>query len=159
MSFEVLCAWSSELMVGKWWTLQERWEGSFISDWKEVTQWVKYLPARQETQETWVQSLGQKDPREEEMAAHSTRLPWRSPWTEEPDRLQSTGLQRVGHKWSYRARPRTIWSCTLGLILAENSAAVRPVTCQEAFNRRLPVWCFGSVRNPLFLINSWIFRN
>ena len=31
--------------------------------------------------------------------------------------------------------------------------------CQEAFNRRLPVCCFGSVRNPLFLINSWIFRN
>ena len=30
---------------------------------------------------------------------------------------------------------------------------------QEAFNRRLPVCCFGSVRNPLFLIHSWIFRN
>ena len=31
--------------------------------------------------------------------------------------------------------------------------------CQKAFNRRLPVCCFGSVRNPLFLINSWVFRN
>ena len=31
--------------------------------------------------------------------------------------------------------------------------------CQEAFNRRLPVCCFGCVRNPLVLIHSWIFRN
>ena len=85
----------------------------YFLDWKEVTQWVKYLPAMQETQEMWVRSLGQKDTLEEEMVTHSTLLPWRIPWTGEPDRLQSTGLQRLGHKWSYRARPRTIWSCTL----------------------------------------------
>ena len=41
-------------------------------------------------QETWVQSLGQEDPLEEEMATHSSILAWRSPWTEEPGRLQST---------------------------------------------------------------------
>ena len=85
----------------------------YFLDWKEVTQWVKYPLAMQETEETWARSLGQKDPLEEEMATHSALLSWRISWTEEPDRLQSTGLQRLGHKWSYRARPRTIWRCTL----------------------------------------------
>ena len=43
----------------------------------------------------WVQSLGQEDPLEEGMATHSSIFAWRSPWTEEPDRLQSMGSQRV----------------------------------------------------------------
>ena len=59
-----------------------------------MAQRLKHLPTMQET---WVQSLGQKDPLEKEMATHSSILAWRIPWTEEPDRLQSTGLQRVGH--------------------------------------------------------------
>ena len=59
-----------------------------------VAQRLKCLPAMWET---WAQSLGWKDPLEQEMATHSSILAWRIPWTEEPDRLQSTGLQRVGH--------------------------------------------------------------
>ena len=55
---------------------------------------VKSLPAVRETQ---VQSLGQEDPLEEEMAIHSSILAWRIPWTEEPGRLQPMGSQRVGH--------------------------------------------------------------
>ena len=51
----------------------------------------------QETQETWVQSLGQEDPLEEEMATHSNILTWKIPWTEEPGRLQFVGSQRVRH--------------------------------------------------------------
>ena len=51
----------------------------------------------QETQETRVQSLGWEDALEEEMATHSNILAWRIPWTEEPGRLQSIGLQRVAH--------------------------------------------------------------
>ena len=43
-------------------------------------------------QETWVQSLDQEDPLEEEMATHSSILTWAIPWTEEPGGLQSTGL-------------------------------------------------------------------
>ena len=43
----------------------------------------------QETLETWVQSLGQEDPLEEEMATHSSILALEIPWTEEPGRLQS----------------------------------------------------------------------
>ena len=53
----------------------------------------------QETQETRVRSLGGEDPLEEGMAAHSSLLAWRIPWTEEPGRLQSTGSQRVRHDW------------------------------------------------------------
>ena len=54
----------------------------------------------QETQETWIQSLGWEDPLEQEMAAHSRILAWRIPWTEEPGGLQSTGSQRVEDKWA-----------------------------------------------------------
>ena len=63
----------------------------------QVAQWVKNCPAMQETQETWVPSLGGKDPLGKEMATHSSILAWRIPWTEEPGGLQSLGSQRVGH--------------------------------------------------------------
>ena len=46
--------------------------------------------------ETWIQSLGWKDPLEKGMATHSSILAWRIPWTEEPGRLQFMGLQRMG---------------------------------------------------------------
>ena len=55
---------------------------------------VKHLPAMQETQ---VQSLGREDPLEKEMAIHSCTLAWKIQWTEEPERLQCMGSQRVGH--------------------------------------------------------------
>ena len=55
-----------------------------------VAQMVKCLPTMRET---WVQSLGQEDPLEKEMATHSSILAWKIPWTEEPGRLQSMGLQ------------------------------------------------------------------
>ena len=45
----------------------------------------------------WVRALGQEDLLEKEMATHSSILAWKIPWTEEPGRLQSMGLQRVGH--------------------------------------------------------------
>ena len=52
----------------------------------------KMLPAMQKT---WIQSLGQEDPLEKELANPSSILTWEIPWTEEPGWLQSTGLQRV----------------------------------------------------------------
>ena len=51
----------------------------------------------QEAQEMQVQSLGQEDRLEEEMATHFSILAWEIPWMEEPGRLQSMGLPRVGH--------------------------------------------------------------
>ena len=59
-----------------------------------MVQMVKHPPTMWET---WVQSLGRKDPVEKEMATYSSTLAWKIPWTEEPGGLQSTGLQRVGH--------------------------------------------------------------
>ena len=59
-----------------------------------MAQTVKHLPAMQET---GVQSLGQEDPLEKEMATHSSILAWKISWTEEPGRLQSVGSQRVRH--------------------------------------------------------------
>ena len=47
--------------------------------------------------ETRVQSLGWEDTLEKEMETHSSTTAWKIPWTEEPDRLQSMGSQRVGH--------------------------------------------------------------
>ena len=59
-----------------------------------VAQRLKCLPAMWET---WVRSLGWEDPLEKEMATYSSILAWRTPWTEEPGRLQSMGSLRVGH--------------------------------------------------------------
>ena len=59
-----------------------------------MAQWVNRLPAMWETQ---VRSLGWEVPLEKEMATHSSTLAWRVPWTEEPGKLQSIGLQRVTH--------------------------------------------------------------
>ena len=72
------------------WSLQSRkFEASFLGGSS-----VKNLPAMQEME---VQSLGWEDPREEEMATHSSILAWRIPWTEEPGGLKSIWSQRVGH--------------------------------------------------------------
>ena len=59
-----------------------------------MAQSVKRLPAMRET---WVRSLGQKDPLEKEMVTHSSTFAWKMPWKEEPGRVQSMGLQRVVH--------------------------------------------------------------
>ena len=54
---------------------------------------VKNPPAKHET---WVQSLGQEDPLQKEMATYSSSLAWKILWTEDPDGPQSMGLQTVG---------------------------------------------------------------
>ena len=59
-----------------------------------MAQTVRRLPTMWETR---VQSLGQEDPLEKEMATHSSTLAWKIPWMEERGRLQSTGSQSVGH--------------------------------------------------------------
>ena len=63
----------------------------------QVAQLIKNLPAIQETQEILVRFPGQENPLEEGMATHSSILAWIVPWIEEPDGLQSLGLQRVRH--------------------------------------------------------------
>ena len=63
----------------------------------QVAQTVKSLPA---LWKTCVRSLGREDALEKDRATHSSILAWRIPWTEEPGRLQSKELQRVGHNWA-----------------------------------------------------------
>ena len=71
--------------------------GPFSSRASLVARMVKNPPAMLET---WVQSLGWEDPREEGMATHSSILAWRILWTKEPGGLQSMGSQRVEHDWA-----------------------------------------------------------
>jgi len=70
----------------------------------------------QETQEIQVQSLGQEDLLEEEMAIHSTILAWKIPQTEEPGGLQSRGSQGVGHDLvtEHTSRSREDWCGVFG---------------------------------------------
>ena len=75
------------------WMKQKNYNTFFITGVSLVVQMVKKLPIMQET---WVRFLGWEDTLEKEMAMHSNILAWRIPWIEEPGRLQSMGLQRVG---------------------------------------------------------------
>ena len=81
-------------------------------------------PAMQEMWEIQVQSLGQEDPLEEEIATHSNILAWRIPWMEEPGRLQSMGSQRVVH--DRVASTNTRLKCALGNCLRDVSNMLRP---------------------------------
>ena len=89
------------------------------------------------------------------MAPHSSTLAWKIQWTEEPGGLQSMGSQRVGHNLATEQQQQqgeeVVGSPCLMYIEFKFGMMEK---WQEAFNRRLPMCCFGSVRNPLFLINS-----
>ena len=66
----------------------------------QVAQWQRVCLQCRSCRKTQVRSLGWEDPLEEGMATHSSTLAWRIPWTEEPGRLQSTGLQSwIQLKW------------------------------------------------------------
>ena len=88
------------LILGNGKNMVQKWKNEKSKDYRArdslVAQTVKSLPAMWET---WILSLGQEDFLEKEMATHSSVLPWRIPWTEEPGGLQSMGWQRVGHDW------------------------------------------------------------
>ena len=126
---------------------------------------VENLPAMQET---WVQSLGQEEPLEEEMATHSSILAWRIPWTEEPCRLQSMVLQsqtrlsthtqehsaalvffffwrKLSHVWLsiHRVYEQQCVHDLPILLLNQNP--------QMDFNISLSSYCFGGLYQPLCL--------
>ena len=82
---------------------------------------VKRLPAMQETQ---VRSLGGEDCLEKEMSTLSSLLAWRTPWTEEPGRLQSIGLQRVGHDWV-----TSLFTFIGSFIQLLNHSSIYPLIC------------------------------
>ena len=70
------------------------YNSSLVCEASLAAQTVKCLPAMWDT---WVRYLGWEDPLEKEMETHSSILAKKTPWTEKPSRLQSMGLQRVGH--------------------------------------------------------------
>ena len=76
---------------------------------KGLPWWLKMVKNPPAVQEMRVQSLGQEDPLEKGMTTHSSVLAWEIPWTEEPGRLQSMGLQRVRH----HREPNTFFFLTL----------------------------------------------
>ena len=76
-----------------------------------VAQMVKNPPAMQEIQ---VHSLGWEDPLEKGMATHTSILAWRIPWTEESERVQSLGSQRVRHDWA--TKTVSLWDAVFSKI-------------------------------------------
>ena len=72
---------------------------------------VKNMSAMQETQEMGVQSLGQEDTLEREMATHSRILAWEIPWTEESGGLQSMGLQRIKYNLVMKQQQISLHIC------------------------------------------------
>ena len=71
----------------------------------------------QETQETWVQSLGWEDPLEEEMVTHSNILVWNTPWTEEPEGLIVHGVAKSWTQLNARAHTHTHTHPTFTLLV------------------------------------------
>ena len=92
---------------------------------------VKHLAAIQETQ---IWSLGWEDPLEKDMAAHSSILAWKIPWTAEPGRLPSMGSQRVGHGWT------TSLSLSHSVSLCWASTVCQAVTFISSFRMHLLVF-------------------
>ena len=81
----------------------------------------------QESQETWVRSLGQEDPLEKEMATHSSINDWEIPWIEETGRLQSMGSQRVRHNLVTKQQQQHGFRCTYPI----GSISLKVVTTQK----------------------------
>ena len=91
--------------------------------------------------ETWVRSLGREDPLEKEMATHSSVLAWKIPWTEEPGRLQSMGLQRVGLEWATKLiLTFLIWSFSLTWNFVDHGLCLKT---HHMGTRMFPLVCFS----------------
>ena len=111
---------------------------------------------------TWVRSLGQKHPLEKAMATPSSILAWRIPWTEEPGRLQSLGLHRVGHDWviSPFVSPNEIvllfFSMVLGGKLPQNLQVVRDlqIKWKQVNEREIKKKCIEEYLVVRELLNS-----
>ena len=94
--FSVLITFDSATKWFFWVDPSPRRGASQVAQWLKKTKNKKKvcLPV-QKTQETWVWSLGGKDPLEVEMVTHSNICAWEPPWTEEPGGLQSIGSQSL----------------------------------------------------------------
>ena len=101
-------------------------------------------------QETRVRSLGQEDSLEEGMATHSSILPWKTPWIEEPGGLQSIGLERVEHEWSNLACSCcsvTKWCLTLCDPMDCSTTGSCPPLSPRVCSKSCPLswWCYLTI--------------
>ena len=145
------------ILSALWWVrIRGLWEFSSL-----VAQRLKRMPAMRET---WIWSLGRKDPLEKEMATHSSILAWRIPWTEEPSGLQSTGSLRVGHDWATSLSLSTFlhwrrkWQPTPVFLPGESQgrwAAVYGVTQSQTWLKLLS--SSSSCKDDTLLINYSLF--
>ena len=103
--------------------------------------------------ETLVWSVGWEDPLEEEMATHSSILPWRVPWTGEPGRLPSLGSQRVRGNWA--TNPFSFHIVLKGITDAALLALVGTLALKTQFYHKLR----NRVRNGVQVMvpTSWFF--
>ena len=110
-----------------------------------MSQTVKRLPTMPTVWETRVQSLGQEDLLEKEMATHSSILAWKISWMVEPGRLQSMGSQRVGHDWATSLSLVIIYSHYISFNLAKVIFKNTILTCwthQEGCYGKFPTFWF-----------------
>ena len=139
-----------------------------------VAQTIKNLPAVQETR---VASLGGKDPLKKGMAALSSILAWRIPWTREPGGLTSMGSHRIGHDWGTNTFIFTPlyccpWRCWIVLRTEDPSPPLNERSCEQRDFRdsRLgrhwqpllvgsfqPVWPLPAVGTKMSLLASCVF--
>ena len=110
----------------------------------------------QERQEIWV-SLGWEDPLEEEMATQSSIIAWKTPWTEEPGRLQSMGSQRVRHDWA-----TFTFGCSQGTRVTTFSSVTtghnqNPLESELLQVRSASTWSAGPLRHGIYgaTIHRW----
>ena len=142
--------WGKRWLVIRLWGAVSIIHGSVDKQWTSlVYQMVKNLPAMQQT-EVW--SLSQEDPLEKGMATHSSIHGWRTPWTEEPGRLQSTGLQSQT-QWNiyHTQRQRVCYLCYLSF-LNFSFPAWHSLTLNLPKKRRVPLGrCLNDVQGSLSL--------
>ena len=116
-----------------------------------LAQTVKRLSTMWETQ---VQSLGQED-LEKAMATHSSIFAWKIAWTEEPDRLQSMGLQRVGHHWALHFHFHFHYYCRNSLLFVHSPRGNWSL-CPELALLQIPLW--HHPRGMLPLTETMVYR-
>ena len=117
---------------------------------KSVAQTVKSLLA---VWENWVQFQGRDDPLEKEMAAYSSILPWRIPWTEEPGGLDTTewlqfsSVQSLSHVWLFA----TPWAapCQASLSISNSQSLPKPISIVLVIPSNHLILC-----RPLLLLSS-----
>ena len=111
-------------------------------------------------QESRVRFLGREDPLEKEMAPHSSTLAWKIPWTEEPDRLQSLGSQRVGQDWRFHSRFHIRHGLlsyrSLPLLCLLKKDKLKGKTCSYGFGRVvIRFWTHKLITQLPFMGNKW----